>query len=52
MNTLNTKVYLGYAIEVVIIIFAAFGHYLVDIAPPENTGKFAIGLRYLLKNPG
>lgn len=48
MNTLNTKNYLGYAIEVVIIIFAAFGHYLVDIAPPEKTGQFAVGLSSFL----
>jgi hypothetical protein len=36
--------YAKIAFEAVTIIFAAFGHFLFNISPPDETGQFAVGL--------
>ena len=46
---MGTKQILTRAIEIVTFLFAAFGHFLLDIAPPEEGGsRMAVGIASFL----
>ncbi len=46
---MNSKALLAKGIEVIVFLFAGFGHFLMNIAPPDETGvSFPAGISSLL----